>query len=102
MGSGVMEKGSRGRRQRGQRGGSPHVTVAGWQQEERGSTGTGRALSAPLSHRGMGEALEGGCGLASSAGLAAPGVPPALTPPAGFAELSVFISSPAAVRGQRC
>lgn len=64
--------------------------MANWQQEERGSTGTSRALSAPLSRRGMGEALEGGCGLASSAGLTMPGVPPALTPSAGFAERRVF------------
>lgn len=38
----------------------------------------------------MGEALEGGCGLVSSAGLTTPGVPPALTPSAGFAERCVF------------
>lgn len=66
------------------------MAVANWQQEERRSTGTSRALSAPLSRRGMGEALEGGCGLASSAGLTKPGAPPALTPSAGFAELRVF------------
>lgn len=49
MWGGMMEKGSRGRMRPGAAGGE--------QQEERGSTGTNRVLSAPLSRRGMGEAL---------------------------------------------